>query len=60
MSEEKTGLKNCPFCDSDKLEIQTDMDNNYYVCCYDCLGQGGAGITEKQAKVLWNMRVPVE
>jgi len=57
MSEEKTELRNCPFCGSDNLEIQSSMEDGYYVYCYSCCCQGGEGITKNQAKTLWNMRV---
>ena len=56
MSEEKTGLKNCPFCESDNLEFYTTMEDGWYVYCNECCCQGGEGVTKNQAKVLWNMR----
>ena len=56
MSEEKTGLKNCPFCESDNLQIELSPTGYWHVFCKECLGRSGECISEGQSRVLWNMR----
>jgi hypothetical protein len=62
MSEEKTGLKNCPFCNSDNIKLESNNDPYYpedftfSIICDDCLAMGGKANSQNQAKVLWNMR----
>lgn len=49
----------CPFCDSDKLEInELGDDDSYYVSCSHCHVQQIANYTKPEAIRRWNWRAP--
>ncbi len=53
-------LKPCPFCGSDDLAIQEDIED-IYVVCNDCHVQGSPvhdDELEKKAIEKWNNRTP--
>lgn len=53
-------LKPCPFCGSEDLHIDYEIENGspktFYVVCMNCFAQGPFHYTEKIAIDAWNKR----
>lgn len=56
MSNLKNGLKRCPFCGSDKLDIQ-QQDGEYWIECEVCSACSHSVPSEANAIERWNWRV---
>jgi Lar family restriction alleviation protein len=55
----KEGLKPCPFCRSNRIEIETiheDKDDLYYIRCKNCEVNSGKFYRKENAVNAWNRR----
>jgi len=46
----------CPFCGSEKLEVEMWDHTKRHVACGDCFAWGGSGDTAAEAIAAWNKR----
>jgi len=53
-------LKPCPFCGSEKVILEDDMQEVYWVLCFECNATGPPKNTEAEAFEAWNKRVEKE
>lgn len=62
--DEDYNLNNCPYCSSDDVNIDEDLefdsDVHYYVSCYQCGASGPRMTTEEAAISSWNSVVSAE
>lgn len=59
--KEETFLSECPFCDSQAVDVITDElePDDYIVYCEGCGAKGPVGSSTKQAAEKWNTRVDI-
>lgn len=53
---EQSGVKECPICDSEDVEIRITDDGEYYVYCNSCMACGPTADSENLAIAYWNRR----